>query len=416
MLKLVLGVGAVLSPLAQPLLKRRLAKGKEDPARWREKLGETSAIRPDGPLVWMHGVGVGEVMALRGLIEHLALERADLQFLVTSSARSSGEVFAQNLPTNTRHQYLPLDLPSPVEAFLDHWKPDLAVWSDQEIWPRMVVTCARRGIPQAYVAARIGKASAKAKARFGAAYGDLFRLLDARHAQDANSAKHMADLMDDNTPVAVTGSIKAAGAPLTFDPDVKNTFETIKNTRRMWLLASSHPADEAIALAAHKIICDTDPGALLIIAPRIITRAGEVVEHAQNHQLSASLRSINPTPDHATSVYIADTYGELGSWYRAASIALIGGTFDAVEGHNPWEAATLGAAILHGSRTSNFALDYEALTAVQGCRLVHNAEDLAAAVLDPGTLELRRGAIEARASMSRGAMQITNNLLSLLKV
>ena len=208
MLRLVLGVGRILSPFARPVLKRRLAKGKEDPDRWLEKLGQASLPRPDGPLVWLHGVGVGEVMALRGLIESLAAARPDLQFLVTSSARSSGEVFANNLPAKTRHQYLPLDLPKPVAAFLDHWKPDLAVWSDQEIWPRLAVTSARRAIPQAYIAARITEKSAKAKARFGAAYGDLYRLLDLRHAQDEDTATHLRELMGDDSKVQVTGSLK----------------------------------------------------------------------------------------------------------------------------------------------------------------------------------------------------------------
>ena len=129
MLRLVLAAGAVLSPLAGPILRRRLKRGKEDETRWVEKLGQATVTRPDGPLVWMHGVGVGEVMALRGLIDTLLAQRPDLNFLVTSSARSSANVFSHNMPPRTQHQYLPLDFPAPVKAFLDHWQPDLAVWS-----------------------------------------------------------------------------------------------------------------------------------------------------------------------------------------------------------------------------------------------------------------------------------------------
>ncbi|MEL6959967.1 MAG: glycosyltransferase N-terminal domain-containing protein, partial [Pseudomonadota bacterium] len=195
MLRLVLGAGAVLSPLARPLLNRRLKRGKEEPARIEEKLGRPSAERPDGPLVWLHGVGVGEVMALRGLIVALSGARPDLFFLLTSSARSSAQVIDANLPPRTIHQYLPLDLPGPVGAFLDHWRPDLAVWSDQEVWPRLAVSAAQRGIPQAYVAARITDASAAARARFGRAYGDLYRLMDLRLAQDEGTASHLSSLM-----------------------------------------------------------------------------------------------------------------------------------------------------------------------------------------------------------------------------
>jgi len=319
-LRVALMVSGMFGPLARPHLKRRLAKGKEDPNRWREKLGETDAKRPDGPLIWLHGVGVGEVMALRGLIQHLAHERPELHFLVTSSARSSGTVFSHNLPPRTQHQYLPLDLPGPVARFLDFWRPDLAVWSDQEVWPRMAVTLARRGIAQAYVAARITKKSAKTKSGFGDGYGNLYRLLDLRHAQDDRTADAMRRLMGDDSTVHVTGSIKAAGAPLAHDPDVTDAFAKITTLRRTWLVASSHPADEAVALAAHALIRKTDPDALLIVAPRDICRADEIAKSSQSQGMTVAKRSDTLHPNDDIAVYIADTYGELGTWYRAAPI------------------------------------------------------------------------------------------------
>jgi 3-deoxy-D-manno-octulosonic-acid transferase len=413
-LRLVLGLGTLAGPLAKPILKRRLGKGKEDPLRWREKLGEATAQRPDGPLIWLHGVGVGEVMALRGLIANLASERTDLHFLVTSSARSSGEVIAKNLPQRTVHQYLPLDMPAPVKAFLDHWRPDVAVWSDQEIWPCMAVQNARRGIRQAYVAARITERSAKAKMRFGAAYGDLYRLLDLRHAQDAGTAQALRALTGDDTLVYVTGTLKAAGAPLTYDPDLITAFDAIAARRRTWLLASSHPADEMVALAAHQRIRDFDPNTLLIIAPRDCTRADEIARQAEKMSFKAVKRSKTAFPDAGTAVYIADTYGELGTWYRLVDITLIGGTFDATEGHNPWEAVAQGAAVLHGPHTANFAADFAALTAVQGCQLVRSAQDVAKFIMKNETLSLKQGAAAAKADMSRAIRKITSDVLALL--
>ena len=414
MLRLVLAMGAVLSPLAGPVLNRRLKRGKEDPARVGEKLGNPSAERPAGPLIWLHGVGVGEVMALRGLIERLSLERPDLNFLVTSSARSSAQVIDANLPPRTVHQYLPLDFPGPVTRFLDHWHPDLAVWSDQEVWPRLAVECHRRGIPQAYVAARITGDSAKARARFGAAYGDLYGLMDVIHAQDDRTVANLGCMMGDDRGVTVSGSLKAAGAPLTFDPDTTVAFQTLGQSRRLWLLASSHPVEETVALDAHVDILAADPNALLIIAPRDINRAADIAESAKSKGLQAQLRSQEPAPDDATQVYIADSYGELGNWYRAAPIALIGGTFDAIEGHNPWEAVTLGAAVLHGPRTANFALDYETLDQANAALPVSDAAAVARAVLSDETLNMRYAATEMKAQMSRGVSQITADLVGLL--
>ncbi len=412
MLRLVLAVGAGLAPLAGPILKRRLTRGKEDPARWREKLGEATVPRPDGPLIWAHGVGVGEVMALRGLIESLSSRRPDLNFLVTSSARSSADVISHNLPPRTVHQYLPLDFPAPVTAFLDHWRPDLAVWSDQEVWPRLAVTCARRGIAQALVAARITPASARAKARFGNAYGDLYRVLDLRHAQDAQTADHLHNLMGDDTPVAITGSLKAAAAPLADDAAARDAVVAASG-RPIWVAASAHPADISVALDAQRLALDAGgPKPLLIIVPRTLEDWAKVETRARAKDMVSLRRSTGalPTPD--TDVYIADTFGELGLWYRAGFAALIGGTFDGVEGHNPWEAVAVGCPVLHGPRTRNFATDFAQLNGA--VRPVPTSEDIVTALTDPALPAMAARATDIRATAANGLAQITDDLMGLL--
>lgn len=411
MLHMVLAMGAILSPLAKPLLKRRLKRGKEDPARWREKLGEPTLPRPDGPLIWMHGVGVGEVMALRGLIETLSAQRPHLNFLVTSSARSSGDVFARNLPPRTQHQYLPLDLPTPVGMFLDHWRPDVAVWSDQEIWPRFAVTCARRGIAQALVAARITASSGRAKQRFGAAYGDLYRLLDVRHAQDDQTTEQLRNLMGDDTPVEITGSLKTAAAQLA-DDDPARQAVVAACARPIWVAASAHKADIDIALNAAK--ADGDGAHLLIIAPRELSTVEHIETACRNLGLSFVRRSTGELPNSTTNVYIADTFGELGLWYRASFAALIGGTFDAVEGHNPWEAVALGCPVLHGPRTRNFATDFSQLQGGNGARLVENSDDIIAALASGDLTAMANRAAAIRNRSAFGLDQITADLLGLM--
>lgn len=422
MLRLVLGVGYVLAPLAQPLLKRRLKRGKEDPDRWREKLGYATLPRPDGTLIWLHGVGVGEVMALRGLIENIAAQRPDVTFLVTSSARSSGEVFAKNLPANTCHQYLPLDLPAGVTRFLDHWQPDLAIWSDQEIWPRMAVQVARRGIPQAYVAARITDHSAKAKAQFGSAYGDLFGLFNQRHAQDAGTAAHLRDLMGDETPVHITGSLKAAAAPLRDDPVLRSRFETL--TRPIWVAASAHHADITLALETQSfMLADTDARNLLIIAPRNLDDAAKIKETCETLGLTYSQRSAEQMPSDETDVFIADTFGELGVWYRLAFLALIGGTLDGTQGHNPWEAVALGCPVVHGPYVANFALDFAALDAADAACSIGFADGagprfaiggLVKTLTAPDLPEVAARASLVREQSMQGVQKITADLLALL--
>jgi len=373
MLRATLAAGHLLQPLAGPLLRRRLARGKEDPDRWREKLGQASAARPEGPLVWLHGVGVGEVMALTGLIDALTEARPGLQVLVTSSARTSAHVFARTARARVIHQFLPLDLPGPVRRFLDHWRPDLAVWSDQDLWPRLIVQAARRGVPQAWVNARMNARAVRARTRFGAAFAELYGRLAVIQAQDAASAGHIRTLAP-TAEVSVTGSLKSAAPPLGCDPQARAALAPALAGRKVWLAASSHPQDEAVALAAQDILHRADPAWLLIVAPRDVGRGADIAK--------APRRSAGALPGPGDASYIADTMGEMGLWYGLARAALIGGSFGPVEGHNPWEAVALDCPVLHGPRTANFAPDYAALQAGDASRTITDAADLARALQD----------------------------------
>ncbi|MDA9207723.1 3-deoxy-D-manno-octulosonic acid transferase [Octadecabacter sp.] len=416
MLRLVLGASRMLSPLAEPILKHRLNRGKEDPTRWREKLGEATAARPDGPLVWMHGVGVGEVMALRGLIDAMSARQPDLNFLITSSARSSADVVANNLPPRTQHQYLPLDFPAPVIAFLNHWKPDLAVWSDQEVWPRLAVTCAKRAIPQAYVAARITDDSAKARGKFGRAYGDLYGVMDVIHAQDDRTKSNLQHLMGPEDTVVVSGSIKATASPLACDLDTLTATISATQGRRIWCLASSHPGDEAIAIEAHETLLTSAPNALLIIAPRDPSTGDHIVHAMEEDGLNVARRGSGDLPPSDAPYFVADTFGELGLWYRVASAALIGGTFDAVEGHNPWEAVALGCPVLHGPRIANFATDFASLAAANAARPVQTPDDIYTALIDPDLPAMATRATGTLDVSAQGLPRIADDLIGLLPV
>lgn len=394
-----LAATAALSPLAAPVLRRRLKRGKEDPARWREKLGHASAPRPDGSLVWMHAVGLGEVMALRGLIERMTTRRPGLNILVTSTARSSGEVFARNRPEGAIHQFLPLDLPGPARRFLDHWRPDLAVWAEQDLWPGLVHRTHRRGIPLALVNARMDDRAFAARKRARAIYAPLLSHMRLVAAQDDRTAAHLAAL--GAASPRVTGSLKAVAPPLAHDAAELARLRTRLGGRTLWLAASTHAEDEAAALAAHARLRDSDPTALLILAPRIPDRAPDIAKAAASHGLTTARRSAKEDPAPGTAVWIADTFGELGLWYRLCPAALVGGSFGPVQGHNPWEPARLGCAILHGSNTANFAADYAALAAAQATREVTDAATLAAALQDP-TLPDRAAAARTLAEQAGG--------------
>mgnify|MGYP002654620973 CR=1 FL=1 len=377
-------------PLAAPgHLQKRLAKGKELPDRWREKLGEATLPRPAGPVIWLHAVGLGETLALRGLIAAMA-DRTEARFLVTSTTRASAEVFAANLPARTCHQFLPLDAPAYLRRFLDHWKPALSVWAEQDLWPGAVAETAARGIPLALVNARMNADAYARRRRWQGLYADLFARFALVTAQDEATARHLSAL--GATGVRVSPSLKAAAPALAADPAALAAARAALVGRQPVLLASSHPEDEAVLMTALR---STQPKPPVLIAPRDPHRGAEIAARAAEHGLTATLRSAGQGPD--ADIWIVDTFGEMGLWYRLCPVTLIGGTYGPTEGHNPWEPAALGSAILHGPRIANFAADFTALHQA-GAALPVQPEGLAVAfAADRSTMAARAQALSDEA-------------------
>lgn len=391
-----------LIPLvAKPILRRRLKRGKEHPVRWQEKLGVRLAPRPDGPLIWIHAVGLGEVLSVRGLIARLAAARPDLSFLVTSTTAASATVFAKHAPPRTLHQFLPLDAPSYRRRFLDHFTPDLCVWVEQDLWPGLVSDLSARGTPQCIVAARMNATSHRSHQRAAAVYRDLYSAMAMITAQDATTAAHLSALGAD---AIVTGSLKPAADDLSCDPTELAQLSTQLADRFVWAVAPAHPEDIAHALAAHDRILKNDPSALLIIAPRFPDADFAVDGPCRS-------KGEGPHPDHP--IWVCDTLGDLGLIYRLAQAALIGGTFSDIEGHNPWEAAALGCAILHGPRTAHFATDFTQLAAASGAILVKTTEDTALALTSSALTETAANARHAKDTASKQTDTLALDLLRL---
>ncbi len=390
LLRAYLAATALAAPLARRHLARRLAAGREDPARWREKLGQPSLPRPEGPLVWMHAVGVGEVLALPGLAARMRALRPGLEVLVTSSSRSSAEAVVPNLPQGARHQFLPLDCPAFVRPFLDHWRPDLSVWAERDVWPTLILASEARGIPMAFVNGKISAPSHRRKLRARAVFADLFARFAFVAVQDAGSARHLADF---GVRAEVTGSMKAAAPPLADQPERRAALLRELAGRRVWVAASTHAEDEPLVAAAQALVLADDPGAALVVAPRVPARA----EAALGHLRAAGLDAAVLGPDNALGgrhqAYVVPQIGQLGLWYRIADAAFVGGSMGPVGGHNPYEAARLDCAVLHGPNTSSLADDYAAFHAADAAREVATPEALAAALADPGL-----GALRARAA------------------
>ena len=375
---------SALTPLLPLHLKKRLKRGREHPERWREKLGFSSLPRPVGKLVWLHAVGLGEVLALRGMI--VALQACDpkLQFLVTSSTLASAETFGKNIPPRTVHQFLPLDAGRYVRRFLDHWRPDLALWSERDIWPGLVTQTARRGIPQALINVRMNAGSFQRKRKVRALYRAVYRNFVLISAQDDVTAVALTKL-DVQQDIRIDGSLKPHSPPLCVTATDLAILRDSLAGKAVWVAASCHPEDEAIALAAQRQLLSKVLDAMLVLAPRYPSRGGQILKELSGFHVK--VRSRGELPDADTEVFVADSFAEMGLWYALSGFALIGGTFSDVEGHNPWEALQLDCGVMHGPRYGNFTSDYDALIEAQACFRVYNAED----IVDTITTQSSRG-------------------------
>ena len=374
----------LLTPVWRIGLQQRLKRGKETAASVQQKLGLSYDARPAGTLVWGHAVGVGESLALAGLFARLGERRPDLHFLITTTARTSGDALKGRhgqsiLPPRCQHQFAPVDTPDAVKRFLDHWRPSLAVWCEMDLWPALMDATDQRGIPRVLVNARLSAASL-AKRRWGRwLYAALLPGFRALFAQNAESVDALVALGAPRDRIAVTGTIKTLSPPLPCDADALGHWQATLAGRPVWLATSSHPGEEALALQAHERLREQHPDALLLIAPRVPTRGAEVLSLCPQGTLQ---RSGYPAtlPGAQASVYLADTIGELGLWYRLAPVALVGGSVAEVGGHNPHEPLALGCAVLHGPNVWNFSESYAELDAQGLSRSIGNADELAAAV------------------------------------
>ncbi|MBV9824130.1 MAG: 3-deoxy-D-manno-octulosonic acid transferase [Alphaproteobacteria bacterium] len=399
-------VTAAAAPLVTALIQSRCRRGKEDPARLGERFGIPTMVRPAAPLLWIHAASVGEANSVLALIDRILTERPLLELLMTTGTVAAARLMEERLPPRARHQYVPVDVPRAVERFLDHWHPDMAMWVESELWPNLILATRRRGIPLCLVNARL---SAGSMARWRSLSGLVRPVLGAFSlclAQDETQAERFREL--GARPVACAGDLKAGAPPLAADGAELAALRRCLGERPVWLAASTHQGEEEAVAAAHQRLAATHPGLLTIVAPRHPVRAATICGMLESHGLRVVRRTSGDPITASTDIYLADTMGEMGLFFRAAGIAFIGGSLARKGGHNPFEAARLDCAILHGPDMSNCAAMTEALAQAGATWRVADAASLAAAVsqlLDaPGERARRAGAAARVAAAHSGSL------------
>lgn len=354
-----------LANLAAPLLFRRirdrlLAHGVA-PARTRERLGHATAPRPAGTLVWFHGASVGETLSALPLIDALRAQPAPPAILVTSGTASSAEIMAKRLPAGALHQFAPLDSAAALRRFHAHWRPDLLVLIESEIWPRMIATAP---CPVVLLNARLSARALSRWHKLGASARWLLSRLALIVTQTPDTAESLRALGVPADRIRAGANLKAAATPPAADPATLAALQTTLGTRPRWLAASTHSGEETLILDAHRTLLQTVPDLCLILAPRHPERADRIAGLIADAGLTSTRRSAGEGP--TAQVYLADTLGEMGLWYRLAPLTFVGGSLTPNGGHNPWEAAPLGTALLTGPHLTNCADDWQMLADARG--------------------------------------------------
>jgi len=395
------------APLAPALIKQRLKHGKEDPERIGERRGLSRDTRPSGPMVWIHGASVGEVLAAASLVERL--RALNIRILLTSGTVTSAAIVARRFPPDVIHQYVPYDSPRFVGRFLDHWRPSLALFIESDLWPNLILSSAARRLPMVLINGRMSPRSFPRWRRVSGTISAILDKFDICLAQSTTDAERFTALGSPN--VVTTGNLKLDVPAPPADPVKLERLLAMTRGRPIILAASTHPGEDEILCEAHRTLSGFFPSLLTIIAPRHPDRGPAIARMVAASGLKPGLRSLGDLPTPATDIYVADTLGELGLFYRLAPTVFMGGSLVAHGGQNPIEAVKLDASIVHGPHVFNFNDVYEALDSAGGARRADTREalvkQLGQLLADPATRDAQNAAASRVVDELGGALEKT---------
>lgn len=342
-----------------------------------ERKGIASHPRPDGKLIWFHASSVSGADTILGLSRQLLTKNPDLTCLVTTRTEATAQAVEGVMPDRMIHQFIPVDATSYIDTFLDHWQPDLTVWTETAFQPAFVVQTKRRNIPTVYMDASMSAQTYRRYRLFNGMTAALLQRFDRILTQDIPSKKHLQNLGAPSAKIEAAGVLKKGSRPLPHDENQRKALARAIGGRAIWLAAMVHEDEEQAVIAAHQTARRSYPELLLIFAPRRPERGDAIAEVLQEYDCTPAQRSKNQQIDRRTDVYIADTRDEMGLWYRLAPVSFLGGSLSAKGGHNPFNAAALGSAIIHGPEVFNFAEAYQTLTNAEACISVADGDELA---------------------------------------
>lgn len=342
-------VGPLIGAAANRIMEQRVKDGKERSERLHERFARELRPRPNGKLVWMHGASVGESQILIELGKQLRAIDNDLALLQTCQTLTAAGIISAHEDPFTLQQMAPIDTPQIAERFIQHWRPDLCIFAEGELWPNLIIEAGSLGAKRALVNARMTERSLKGWSAWNSLFRKMLGDFDVILAADDQTADGLSRLLD--RKIATRGNLKSSLPP---PNDASHEKEQLLTSfiagRRCLLAASTHEGEEELFLKAA-----SDCDAALILAPRHPKRGGDVEALLKAQNLSYARRSANQIPDKSTRVYLADTIGEMGLWYTLADAVYLGGAHsENVGGHNALEIVKRALPVATGPHGYNF--------------------------------------------------------------
>ncbi len=359
----------------------RALLGKEDQIRIKERFGIASKARPNSEMIWIHAVSVGESNSALILLDELLKNYPKITVLFTTTSITSATLLTDKINNHEIyrqriiHQFLPIDSYFCVKGFLQYWRPKLALFVESEIWPNFIYQSKKIGCNPVLINGRISDKSFKkwqlAK-KLGFRIFDQFSMIFAQSVGDKKNFQGLT-----NQEILDYGNLKSAANCLAYDERKFAELSSAIAGRKIWLAASTHEGEEEIIFNIHQKLKSDFNDLLTIIAPRHPKRADKITWLTIAKNLNLVKRSLNQEITSKTDIYLADTLGELGLFYKIAKIAFIGGSLiQNIGGHNPFEAAQLDCCIISGKFIANNFEAFQKLQAADSCFIVENENEL----------------------------------------
>jgi len=376
----------LLYPFSPFYLYLRKLRKKEDDERYKEKLSIIDLPRGGGTLIWLHFASVGEAMSVIPLIENFVEEKKIDKILLTSITLSSGKILEKKFQGNEKviHQFLPLDIPVFIKKFLDHWKPNLSIFVDSEIWPNLILQINKQKIPLVLVNARITKKTYKRWNFFINFANKIFSKFDLCLASNKESEKFLETLGAKN--VKNYGNLKFSNTNNSANINLEDSFISKVQNKKIWCSASTHEPEEILCAKTHIEIKKKHKDILTIIIPRHIDRVAEINKELLKLDLKVVLSSNLIEFNFDTDILLVDSYGKSLKFYNIAKYVFVGKSLVKSlindSGQNPIEPAKLGCKIFHGPYVSNFIEVFDYLKNLGITKEVNNYKELSVVLLN----------------------------------